>query len=84
MNKYLLMLPIAFIAVGGCSSEEDIPAPKSPGMITEQAAPKKISPDNAFSTQINALDTAKMVGAAAQKSIDNNQQKLDDAAHQAR
>ncbi len=81
MNKYLSIFSITFLVMAGCSSEEDIPTPKTPSTSTEQAAPKKVSQDNPFSTQINALDTAKMVGAAAQKSVDNNQQKLQDAKH---
>ena len=82
MNKQLLMFPIIFITVGGCSGSDDTASQQSSNEAVsgaEKAAPTKVAPSNPFSTQINALDTAKMVGKAAQKSIDTNQQKLEDA-----
>lgn len=81
--KYQLILLLSFFTIGGCSNDDEMPAPKTTeeaSAPTEQAAPKKISDDNPFATQINALDTAKLVGKAAQESIDSSQQKLEDAA----
>lgn len=78
--KYQLILLLSVFTIAGCSSDDDIPTPTTPA-ATEQATPKKISDDNPFATQVNALDTAKMVGEAAQKSIDANQQMLDEAGH---
>ncbi|MCW8830980.1 MAG: hypothetical protein OQK32_05595 [Gammaproteobacteria bacterium] len=82
MKKYRLALLLPLFAIG-CSDDNDLPAPKTndEASASTQAAPKKISDDNPFATQVNALGTAKAVGAAAQKSIDANQQKLDEAGH---
>lgn len=79
--RFLLLIPIFLISA--CSSSDEA-APTSSTETTEAAAkaePKKISPNNPFATQINALDTAKLVGNAAQQSVDSSQQKLEDAAH---
>ena len=87
MNKYLSILAIAFFAIGGCSSDNDTPTPVTSSAdttntettTTQKAAPVQVSPDNAFSTQINALNAAKQVGGAANESIDKHQQALEAA-----
>lgn len=76
--RFLLLIPIFLISA--CSSSDEA-APTSSAETTTKAEPKKISPNNPFATQINALDTAKLVGNAAQQSVDSSQQKLEDAAH---
>ena len=84
MNKQLLILPIIFIAISGCSGSDDTasqPSSTEAVSATEKATPKKVSPSNPFSTQINALNTAKQVGKAAQESIDANQKKMEDGSH---
>ena len=78
-SRFIFLLPL--FVIGACSSSDDTATQETSSANTEKAAPKKVSSDNPFSTQINALDTAKMVGAAAQKSIDSSQQKLEDAKH---
>lgn len=82
MNKYLSILAIIFIAIGGCSSSDDAATPVTSSTdttTTQKAAPVQVSPDNAFSTQINALNAAKQVGGAANESIDKHQQALEAA-----
>ena len=87
MNKYLPILAIALFALGGCSSSDDTATPATSSAdtkntettTTQKAAPIQVSPDNPFSTQINALNAAKQVGAAADESIDKHQQALEAA-----
>ena len=81
MIKYLLILLIAFIAIGGCSNSDDTATQATTDKAFDKTAPIKISKDNPFSGQVEALNAAKAVGAAAQQSIDKNQQKLEDAKH---
>ena len=80
--KYLIILCLPLLAISGCSDKDEIPTPKTPAATTstQQAEPAKISPSNPFSTQLNALETAKQVSGAAQQSIDDNQQKLEQAS----
>lgn len=72
----ILLLPV--FCLSACSSSDDSAAPETPKASTEKVK-TKISPDNPFSTQINALGTAKLVGKAAQESVDRNQKKLEAA-----
>lgn len=89
MNKYLSILVIAFFALGGCSSSDDAATPatssadtaKTEKTTTQKAAPVQVSPNNPFSTQIDALNAAKQVGVAAKESIDKHQQTLEAAQH---
>jgi len=89
MNKTLSILVIAFFALGGCSSDNDTPIPVTSSAdttntektTTQKSAPVQVSPNNAFSTQIDALNAAKQVGGAAKESIDKHQQALDAAQH---
>lgn len=89
MNKTLSILAIAFFAIVGCSSSDDAATPttssadtkKIETTTTQKAAPVQVSPSNPFSTQINALNAAKQVGAAADESIDKHQQALEAAQH---
>ena len=85
--KYQFLLFLPLFVVGACSSGNDTPAPKTTGtettgtetMSTETTAPTpgKVSSDNPFSAQINAIGAAKDVSNAANKTIDQHQQELD-------
>ena len=85
--KFQLLAFLPLFAIGACSSSDQPPAPatssadttKTETTTTQKAAPIQVSPDNPFSTQINALNAAKQVGAAADESIDKHQQALEAA-----
>ena len=81
MYKYLPALLTALIALSGCSESADTSAQQTPVVdnADEATQPHKISQDNPFSTQVNALNTARAVSSAAQQSIDSNQQQLQDS-----
>ncbi len=81
MNKHLPILFTSLIAISGCSESTDTATQDTSAgttATTEKAAPKKMSADNPFASQVDALNAAKAAGSAAQKSIDSNQQKLED------
>ena len=82
MKNLLPLLFTPLLMIGGCSSSDNSATSEKASETTQTTSPRKISKDNVFSTQINALDTAKMVGTAAQKSVDRNQQKLEEAKDQ--
>ena len=66
--------------LAGCSSSDTTSTGEKAAEATttvKKTAPKKISDDNVFSSQVKALEAAKAAGSAAQQSIDSNQQKLD-------
>jgi len=81
MKKYQFILFLPLFIIGGCSSSEDTATQETSDKAFDKTAPIKISKDNPFSGQVEALNAAKAVGAAAQQSIDKNQQKLEDAKH---
>ncbi|MDH5388542.1 MAG: hypothetical protein OEY06_08835 [Gammaproteobacteria bacterium] len=76
MNQYLSILVIAFLAIAGCSDMDETPTPKTTS-VDSTATHKKVSDDNPFKSQLDALDAAKKMGITAQDSIDSNQQKLE-------
>ena len=74
-SQFIFLLPLLLISA--CSSSDNSATQETSNTNTEKAKPK-ISPDNPFSTQIDALNTAKSVGKAVQKSVDQNYQKLEE------
>lgn len=83
MKKYSALLFLPLLMLTACSSSEDAStqAPVEAPVKSTEAPPEtiKISKDNVFSGQVEALNAAKAVGAATQKSIDANQKKLEQA-----
>ncbi|MCK5263066.1 MAG: hypothetical protein KAJ92_05235 [Gammaproteobacteria bacterium] len=74
-SQFIFLLPLLLISA--CSSSDNSATQEASNTDAEKANPK-ISSDNPFSTQIDALNTAKSVGKAVQKSVDQNYQKLED------
>ena len=74
-SPFIFLLPL--LLIGACSSGDNSATQEASNTDAEKAKPK-ISSDNPFSTQIDALNTAKSVGKAVQKSVDQNYQKLED------
>lgn len=73
---------LSFLALAACSSDDAPSMPDTSSTDTAPsvaASPQKVSDDNVFKTQLDALDTAKLVGKAAQESIDRNQKALEEA-----
>lgn len=85
-SPFIVFLPLFLI--GACSSDNDAPIPEASSteavktqiMPAETAAPQQVSPSNPFSTQLNALESAKQVSGAANSTIDKHQQELDRSA----
>jgi len=78
--KYLYLLFLPLFTISGCSDKDEIPIPKtSSSETTGTPAPvrKKVSDDNVFKGQLDALDAAKQIGITAQDSIDKNQRALE-------
>ena len=79
-SRFIFLLPLFIISA--CSSSNDTATQETSSAdtaVTEKTTPTKVGADSPFSAQIDALGTAKLVGAAAQKSIDSRQQILEDA-----
>ncbi|MDH5711695.1 MAG: hypothetical protein OEZ15_08550 [Gammaproteobacteria bacterium] len=81
MYRYLPLLVTAFIITSGCSDSADTQSQQTStdNTATKTTQPHKISQDNPFSTQVNALDAARAASESAQQSIDSDQQRLEDA-----
>ena len=65
--KYHFLVFIPFFIIAACSSGED------------DTAPAQTTPDSPFSTQLNALESAKQVSGAATESINQHQHALEAA-----
>ncbi len=81
ITRLIALLP--FLALAACFSD-DAPVAETSNTDTApavEATPKTVSDDNVFKSQLDALGTAKLVGKAAQESIDKNQQALEEANH---
>ena len=84
MQYRFILLFIPFFAISACSSTDDS-APAVPSVTTtttetattQKPASKQVSPSNPFSTQINALESAKQVSGVANETINKQQQELD-------
>lgn len=79
ITRLIALLP--FLALAACSSDDAPSVPKTSNTDTAPsvAANPKVSDGNVFKSQLDALDTAKLVGKAAQESIDKNQKALEEA-----
>ena len=65
--KYLFILFVPLFAISACSSGDN------------NTAPEKTSSESPFSTQLNALESAKQVSGAATDSINQQQRALEAA-----
>ena len=74
--KFQLLAFLPLLVIGACSSGEQPPTPKTTSADTTPVG-KKISDDNPFKSQLEALDAAKEMGITAQDSIDKNHQALE-------
>ncbi len=79
ITRLIALLP--FLALAACSSDDAPPIPKISNTDTTPsvAVNPKVSDDNVFKSQLDALDTAKQASKAAQESIDKNQKALEEA-----
>lgn len=77
MSKYLTILVFTFAGLSGCNNTDDVATQEADKVDAEKTTKKAVEQNSPFSRQLNALETAKQVGDAAQKTIDLNQQKLD-------
>lgn len=84
--KYRFILFIPLFAISACSSSDNstpaVPSVSTTATETEttqKPASKQVSPSNPFSTQINALESAKQVSGAANETINKQQQALEAA-----
>ena len=78
--KFQLLAFLPLLVIGACSSSDQPPTPKTTSTDatgTQQPVGKKISDDNPFKSQLEALDAAKKMGITAQDSIDKNHQALE-------
>ena len=73
---------LSFLALAACSSDDAPPVPETSSTDTAPsvaAPPPKVSDDNIFKSQLDALSAAKLAGKTAQESIDKNQKALEEA-----
>jgi hypothetical protein len=79
ITPLIALLP--FLALAACSSDDAPPVAETSNTDSAPSvvAHPKVSDDNVFKSQLDALDAAKQPGKTAQESIDKNQKALEEA-----